>query len=62
MRDSMRSIIGAAAILSLMTPAIGDDHQIGPGERKSPVRGKRLEVDCPKPKNKSSSLKKLLRK
>lgn len=61
MRDGLRSIISAAAFMSLLTP-IGPDHQIGPGEKKSPVRGVRLDVDCPKPKTKSKSLRKLLRK
>lgn len=61
MRDSMRSIISAAALLSLMTPT-GPDHQIGPGERKSPARGTFKASHGTKAKKKSASLSKLLRK
>jgi hypothetical protein len=64
MRDSMRSIIATMAIMSLMTPT-GPDHQIGPGERKSPARGQRLKVEPTehtRSKKKSTSLAKLLRK
>jgi hypothetical protein len=58
------SLIVAAAMMALaatdFVPTEG--HKIGPGEKKSPARGVRLDVDRPKAKQKSSSLKKLLRK
>lgn len=54
-----------AAVVASMGPGIGGGHQTGPGERKSPARGKRLEVE-PTPhttrKRKSKSLERLLRK
>jgi hypothetical protein len=60
MRDGLRSIIGTMAIMSLLTPT-GPDNKIGSGTRKT-VPGHRIPTTCPKPKNKSASLKKLLRK
>lgn len=59
-RSSLLGITAAMAAIMAFEPS--ETHQIGPGERKSPARGVRLEVDCPKPKKKSASLKKLLRK
>lgn len=65
MRDRVltTAILAAALLSSMAAPA--ESHQTGPGERKSPARGTRLDME-PTPettsKKQSASLKRLLRK
>ena len=62
-RSMFRAGLAAATMMALAANfGPSESHSIGPGEKKSPARGVRLKVEEPRAKNKSASLKKLLRK